>query len=85
MKYLSDWSEEWPTEPGLYLFYGDYGNPTKETYKARFKLVSARMAGQEPKRFLVLVGDGAFIYQSEQTGIFRKIEIEKPEWPNKYV
>ena len=21
---MSEWSYEWPTEPGLYLFYGDF-------------------------------------------------------------
>jgi hypothetical protein len=70
MMWTDGWSLEWPTEPGLYLFYGDYnGLPPK------FKLCEV-MVNDEGK-VVGRVADGQFLYESEQVGAFRPFD-EKP-------
>lgn len=75
------WTEEWPTEPGTYLYYGDYGKSNHEDYKPRLQLCTAKLAGPPDKRCLTLVASGCFLYKSEQTGMFARIEVSLPVTP----
>lgn len=68
---MSNWTKEWPTEPGDYYFYGKYKN---SDLPFDLKYCKARKAGSDGRQFLSLVVDGAFCHKSEQLGLFKKIE-----------
>lgn len=80
----STWTPDWPSEPGLYLFYGDYGKPGRPSFKPRLKLCRAEWVGGSDTgvRSLMLIADGAFLYRAEQSGLFRRFEAEPPPWPS---
>jgi len=71
---LMTWTKRWPTEPGLYLFFGDYKD---RNFKPRLKLCCVHPISNG----VMLTADGAFLFRSEQVGIFKKFEEPEPDWP----
>jgi len=73
------WTGEWPTEPGLYLFYGDYHDQRGAfaEFKPRLKLCEVWATGPDHSG-RTLVASGHFLYDSEQTGIFRRFSFTPP-------
>lgn len=67
-----EWTEEWPTEPGTYLFYGNYHGT-----KAKPHLEICK-ANESMNGVLTLTAGAAFLYSSEQYGMFARLELEMP-------
>ncbi len=79
-----DWTEEWPTEPGMYWFYGnDVDDKTAgpgEDAHFRLNTVSVRFAGKGDGKFLMYVSEGNFMYKkSASPGLWMRMEV--PEIP----
>ncbi len=68
------WTLEWPTEPGYYLFYGDYIVSSGDEYKPRIKLCEV-WSNKDRTR----VANGQFLYKSEQAGAFKPLAIDAPD------
>jgi hypothetical protein len=68
-----EWTIEWPSEVGVYWFYGwDYGLTNAP---AKFHLVEVHQA----LNGVVLVMDGAFMFKSEgHMGVFAPIQLPDP-------
>jgi len=65
-----NWTLEWPTEPGFYLFYGDYkGHGFKPT-------VQFCEVWDNKDRTAVM--SGQFLYRS-QVGAFKRLIVEPPD------
>lgn len=69
------WTLEWPTEPGLYLFYGDYTKVPGGEFKPQLKLCQANAVPNG----VILVAGGHFLYKSEQAGAFRPFSADIPD------
>lgn len=67
------WSTEWPTEPGNYLFYGNYKGQEPE-----LKLCHVSKAGGDLNPHIARIADGAFLYEGEQEGVFKPLRVETP-------
>ena len=69
-------TDEWPTEPGLYLFYGGCKDKVPADWKPKVQLcrVSGNKHGQ-----IFRGGGGHFLYPEEQGGVFKKLEVTTPE------
>lgn len=76
------WQDEWPTEPGLWWFYGYLYEKNRD--KPELTVVNVRSAGAEDRRFLVYIVNGAFLYkndtQAQTKGKWLKVTL--PELPN---
>jgi hypothetical protein len=66
------WTTEWPTERGLYLFYGNHKG---EAPKFKLCEVWVNDEGEVNGR----VADGQFLYESEQVGVFRPFDEKPPD------
>ena len=58
---MTKWTEEWPTEPGKYWFWGQKFRNWSGEYKPGMYLVKVRQCVNS----LVYVTDGHFIYEEE--------------------
>jgi len=77
-----EWSEEWPTEPGLYLFYGDrFKKADNPLFKPDFFLCKVRAASNA---MMYIAGDN-FMYESQGYGVFKPITEPVPEIPRKSI
>lgn len=73
----TQWKTEWPTEPGLYWFYGfPYGLRERDA-KIDLSLVRAVKNGQGS---ITCIREGHFFYKSEGA-IGKFIPVELPELP----
>jgi len=73
MNELSEWTLEWPDEPGQYLFYGH--RKSDPDRKFRLRLVRVEMGSNSIFR----ATEGEFFYPSEQYGWFRRVDLVYPE------
>jgi len=85
LEFQSEWTTEWPTEPGLYWFYGwCFGEIIKFSTKNKppeLHYVSVRLTGMPPKQSPMYVTNGHFLYKQEGAeGKWLKVEL--PELPN---
>lgn len=72
------WSNKWPTEPGTYLFFGDFKSVHDENIKPEFYLVNARFSGNG---HLIFTSGGLFIWKTEVVGIWKPFTETEPNWP----
>ena len=73
-----DWTEEWPTEPGLYFCWGGH----KDSAYFKSMVCKVRTAGPEDKPFTVWIVDGHFIHKSEADVLFWPEPIKEPSGGN---
>lgn len=74
----SQWTSEWPTEPGIYLFYGDIVGLKPEQLNPRFMIVDCF---QPNHGGVILSGGGVFMYKKEWKGCFRPFSEAPPaDW-----
>lgn len=69
------WTKTWPTEPGEYLFYGDWHPRMNMPKNPRFFLVRVRRSSNG----ISYVGDGRFFYSKEMLGVFKRFDESVPE------
>ncbi len=72
---IEPWTEEWPTEPGTYLFYGQY---TGIIHSPTLSLCHAQIAGTGEGTHLMLSAGASFLFPSEQYGMFAKFKVDLP-------
>ncbi len=56
------WTDEWPTKPGMYWFYG-YRSSFSKTYRKKPELFSVRVA--KGANCVIYVADGQFLFKGE--------------------
>lgn len=65
----SEWTETWPTEVGVYLFYGDLNFKRSDShFIAKFYVLEV----WEIANGIAYVSNGQFAYPREGYGMFRK-------------
>lgn len=84
------WRSEWPTEPGWYWFVRIQSDviswrpggieAAERKLTLRIGMARVRLAGPPEKPFLSYVGDGHFLYPSEQAVLWGE-RVEPPEAP----
>jgi len=77
------WSTEWPTEVGLYWFYGELYRPLSCRPKPELELVSARKISNG----YMYVANGQFVGQEGMQGLWQKAqlpELPKTNWKYKW-
>jgi hypothetical protein len=72
------WTEEWPTKPGTYLFYGGFVRASGDKPRCRFSVCRAAFSGNNR---LVLMTESHILYKEESYGVFRPFNIKIPELP----
>ncbi len=63
------WTLTWPTEPGSYLFYGDYKG---KDFKPRMQFCHVW-----DNKGRTIVADGNFLF-TDQAGAFKRLEVPEP-------
>jgi len=66
-----EWTKEWPTEVGLYLFYGGFK-------KSNIKKLSVCEV-VKVRNSLVYMAAYSFLYKGESVGVFTPLNIELPD------
>lgn len=65
------WTLTWPTEPGLYLFYGGHKD---KPFRPRIQLCEVWN-----NKVRTRVASGQVLYESEQVGVFKPFIAESPD------
>lgn len=66
---ISQWTDEWPTEPGTYLFYGT--SYVSDNLKPRLKVCLVK---RDNDNELFMIAGGSRLRKKEQYGMFTKLE-----------
>jgi len=75
-----EWTEEWPTKPGDYLFYGDYVSLKERSFWPRFHICHVGKSGDGK---VMRDAGGQFLYKSEAYGVFKPLVTQPvPDLPN---
>jgi len=74
MKAQINWTAEWPTEPGQYLFYGCSKDWADAPRKVRLVLVW--LSGS----VLMFSTEGEFIYPETHHGYWAPFDVALPNW-----
>lgn len=67
---MTEWSSIWPTEPGMYLFYGNFLNVSGT--KPRIMICKATVSANG---HLMFYSGVTFLFPTEWKGVFKPFEI----------
>jgi len=72
IQYTDDWTEEWPTEPGYYWFFGWPGHYRGRDPKLHF--VKARTI----RNGMAHTTNNRFLYEDDAAGLWREATVPLP-------